>query len=48
VVEKLNQAYDAWWTEVLPCLENEQAYKTAPKVNPFKEQYAKQFGAGNK
>jgi len=48
VVEKLSRAYDEWWTEVLPCLENEQAYKTAPKVNPFKEQYAKQFGAGSK
>ena len=25
-------------------LENEEAYKTAPKVNPFKARYAKQFG----
>ena len=44
VVEKLNLAYDAWWTEILPCLENEQAYKSAPKINPFKEQFQKQFG----
>ncbi|MEI8371314.1 MAG: arylsulfatase [Planctomycetota bacterium] len=44
VVEKLNKAYDAWWAEVLPCMENEQAYKTAPKENPFKVQYRKQFG----
>ena len=46
VVAKLNQAYDAWWVAVLPCLANEQAYKTAPKANPFKEQYQQQFGAG--
>ena len=44
VVEKLDKAYDAWWLEVLPCMENEQAYKTAPKMNPFKEQYWKQYG----
>lgn len=44
VVEKLDKAYDAWWEEVLPCLDNEQAYQTAPKVNPFKEQYWKQYG----
>ena len=44
LVEQLNKAYDAWWDEVLPCMENEQAYKTAPKENPFKEQYRKQFG----
>lgn len=44
VVERLGKAYDAWWTEVLPCLDNEQAYKTAPVINPFKEQYWKQYG----
>jgi len=27
-------------------LVNEDAYKTAPKVNPFKEEYWKQFGGG--
>jgi arylsulfatase len=43
VVERLGTAYDAWWTETLPCLENEQAWKTAPEVNPFKAQYWKQF-----
>ena len=42
VVGNLDKAYDAWWAEILPCLDNEQAYKTAPKVNPFKEQYRKQ------
>ncbi|MDD4873213.1 MAG: arylsulfatase [Kiritimatiellae bacterium] len=44
VVEKLDKAYDAWWADVLPCMENEQAYKTAPTVNPFREQYWKQYG----
>jgi len=43
VTEKLARAYDAWWTETLPCLENETAYKTAPEINPFKELYWKQF-----
>ena len=44
LLAKLDKAYDAWWEDVLPCLENEKAYKTAAKVNPFKEQYLKQFG----
>ena len=39
VVGKLDKAYDAWWAAVLPCLDNEQAWKTAPKINPYKEQY---------
>ncbi|MCX7885930.1 MAG: arylsulfatase [Verrucomicrobiae bacterium] len=43
LVAKLNAAYDMWWTEILPCLENEQAYKKAPAVPPFFEQYYKQF-----
>jgi arylsulfatase A-like enzyme len=43
VVAKLSAAYDAWWEQILPCLENESAWKTAPKVNPFKAQYWKQF-----
>lgn len=44
LVQKVNAAYDSWWASVLPCLENEEAYKTAPKVNPFKTRYEKQFG----
>jgi arylsulfatase len=44
VVDRLEQAYDRWWTEVLPCLENETA--VGPKVNPFKERYWRQFGDG--
>jgi arylsulfatase len=43
VVEKLAKAYDEWWEATLPCLDNEDAHKTAPKVNPFKELYWKQF-----
>ena len=42
VVGKLDKAYDAWWTSVLPCLDNEEAWKTAPKMNPYKEQYLQQ------
>jgi arylsulfatase len=44
IVKELSQAYDAWWQDVLPHLENEDAYKTAPKINSFREQYEKQFG----
>ncbi len=44
VVGRLAAAYDRWWDEVLPCLENEDAI--GPKVNPFKERYWKQFGGG--
>ncbi|MBM3861723.1 MAG: arylsulfatase [Verrucomicrobia bacterium] len=43
VAAKLDKAYDKWWAEILPCLENEQAYKTAPQTAPFFEQYYKQF-----
>ncbi len=43
VVERLAKAYDVWWEETLPCLDNEEAHKTAPKINPFKEMYWKQF-----
>jgi arylsulfatase A-like enzyme len=44
LVEKMSAAYDEWWQRILPHLENEDAYKTAPKINPFKEEYWKQFG----
>ncbi len=44
VVEKMRKAYDQWWDEVLPAMENEDA--VGPKVNPFKERYWKQFGGG--
>lgn len=42
VVAKMRRAYDRWWDEILPCLENESA--VGPKVNPFKAMYWKQFG----
>ena len=43
IVAKLDQAYNAWWNTVLPCLDNESAWKTKPAKNPFKEQYWRQF-----
>ena len=43
VAGRLAKAYDAWWEATLPCLENEEAYKTAPKINPFRDLYWKQF-----
>ena len=42
IVKPLEAAYDAWWQEVLPCMDNEKA--VGPAVNPFKELYWKQFG----
>lgn len=46
VVAELRRAYDQWWEEILPALENENA--VGPKVNPFKELYWQQFGGGPK
>jgi arylsulfatase A-like enzyme len=43
-VAALRTAYDRWWNDVLPRLENEEAI--GPDVNPFKERYWKQFGGG--
>jgi len=42
VVTKMRAAYDQWWSEILPALENEDV--PIPKVNAFKELYWKQFG----
>jgi arylsulfatase len=44
VVAKLDAAYDKWWSEVLPCLENEDAQP--PDVAPYKQLYWKQYGGG--
>ncbi len=44
LVTAMRKAYDQWWEEVLPAMENEEA--VGPKVNPFKERYWKQFGGG--
>jgi arylsulfatase A-like enzyme len=43
IVASLQKRYDAWWQEVTPYLVNEDAYKTAPAINPFKEGYARQL-----
>jgi arylsulfatase A-like enzyme len=42
VVTALRYAYDLWWDEVLPCLENENV--VGPAENPFKVRYWRQFG----
>jgi arylsulfatase len=44
VVTEMRRAYDQWWNEILPALENETA--VGPKINPFKAAYWKQFGGG--
>jgi arylsulfatase A-like enzyme len=47
IVTQLEAAYDRWWMDIQPYLVNEDAFKTAPAVNPFKQQYLKQFnGSG--
>jgi len=46
VVKELESAYDRWWAEVLPCMQNENA--VGPKINPFKSLYEKQMGGGEK
>ncbi len=43
-VTKMRSAYDRWWNEIFPALENENVL--GPKVNPFKAAYWKQFGGG--
>ena len=46
VVKSLLAAYDQWWADVVPLLENEDA--VGPTENPFKVLYQQQFGrAGN-
>jgi arylsulfatase A-like enzyme len=39
---EMDTAYDRWWDEILPCLENENA--VPPPENPFVELYRRQFG----
>ncbi|HVX14351.1 MAG TPA: arylsulfatase [Pirellulales bacterium] len=41
--KKLAAAYNGWWDQVRPCLINEDAHRTAPRVNPFKALYWQQF-----
>lgn len=42
-VAELRRTYDRWWSEVLPCLENENA--PLPVDNPFWKRYQKQLKA---
>lgn len=45
VVKKLSDSYDSWWERVLPRLENEEAWRTAPAVPPFHALYREQMGS---
>jgi arylsulfatase len=42
VAAAMESAYDRWWEEILPCLENEDA--VPPAENPYVELYRRQFG----
>ncbi len=42
IAKQMGAAYDRWWAEILPCLENEDA--VPPAVAPYEELYRKQFG----
>lgn len=43
VAQRLAAEYDSWWDEVRHCFVNENAYQTAPKVNPFHALYWRQY-----
>jgi arylsulfatase A-like enzyme len=43
-VARMDAAYDRWWDEVLPLLENEDA--VPPPIAPYKKLYFEQFGGG--
>ena len=42
-VTRLREAYDAWWAEARPCMENEKP-QNVPAQNPYKTRYWQQFG----
>lgn len=42
-VARLRAAYDAWWAEARPCMENENP-RNIPAQNPYKTAYWQQFG----
>lgn len=44
IVKKLSESYDGWWERVLPQLENEDAWRTAPAEPPFHALYREQMG----
>jgi len=43
-IRVMDAAYENWWSEILPLLENENA--VPPAVSPYKTLYWKQFGGG--
>ena len=42
-VTRMREAYDAWWAEARPCMENEKP-QNVPAQNPYKTAYWQQFG----
>ena len=44
VVGRMERAYDAWWADVLPLLENENV--DPPSIAPYKKLYFQQYGGG--
>jgi arylsulfatase len=42
VVKSMSAAYDRWWEEILPCLENEDA--VPPAAPPYHEAFRRQMG----
>jgi arylsulfatase A-like enzyme len=43
VVKNMSKIYDDWCGKMQDYLVNEEAYKTAPKINPYKEAYQRQI-----
>ncbi len=43
-VSRMDAAYDRWWAEIFPLLENENA--VPPRIAPYKQLYWKQYGGG--
>ncbi len=42
IAANMRAAYDQWWNQILPALENENA--VGPPINPYKELFLRQFG----
>jgi hypothetical protein len=42
IAQRLRKSYDAWWNLLDKFFVNESAYRTAPKINAFRELYEKQ------
>jgi arylsulfatase len=43
LLARVNAFYDRWWDSILPRLENESAYATAPDEAPFHKLFREQF-----